>query len=94
MDRGRDIELMPGFSRSVCAFIMMFTGNMPQLADLVNTLRHSAHYGCRHCPRPSERRNDLGFDTVSHGRYYWEMKRIKDKAIHQLAMGAWGSDEE
>ena len=77
LDRGTQLEVN-GNLEAVCAFVITFLGDMPQQADNVGFMRHSARMGCRICYCLKEERGDLGFDIVANGRYHWETQSQRD----------------
>ncbi|KAE8357875.1 hypothetical protein BDV27DRAFT_150949 [Aspergillus caelatus] len=68
------------FKDLISAFIMAFTGDMPQQAKNSGALNHNARFGCRFCYCSKEQRADLTFDTVLKGRYHFD-------TIQKLAEG-------
>ena len=61
-----------GETTTVCAFTMALTGDMPQQAVNSGALSHNAKIGCRSCYCPSDKRGDLQYNVISHGRYHYD----------------------
>ena len=74
-----------GIPTTVCAFTMAFTGDMPQQAANSGALSHNAKIGCRTCYCPRDKKWNLLYDVISHGRYHHNtlLKRQKGNAIQQ-----------
>lgn len=49
----------------LCAFVLVYLGDMPQQNENSSTLGPTATFGCRSCLIPKEKRSDLYFDIVS-----------------------------
>jgi hypothetical protein len=77
--------LVNGIPTTVCAFTMAFTGDMPQQAANSGALSHNAKIGCRTCYCPRNKKWNLLYDVISHGRYHHDtlLKRQKGNTIRQ-----------
>ncbi|KAN0083034.1 hypothetical protein V8E54_002122 [Elaphomyces granulatus] len=77
--------LVNGIPTTVCAFTMAFTGDMPQQAANSGTLSHNAKIGCRTCYCPRNKKWNLLYGLISHGRYHHDtlLKRQKGNTIRQ-----------
>lgn len=82
LDRG-SLMKVDGVPHRVSAFVLAFTGDMPQQAANAGFLTHNAKFGCRSCYCPKDTRQDLSFDVVLDGRYHHETrsKRWQGAAI-------------
>ena len=80
-------HLRPSFSnwREVClclstvsAFVLCYTGDMPQQAVNCGFLAHNAHICCRICRCPKEKRGDFQYDIILNGRYHHVVQQRKE----------------
>lgn len=61
----------------LCAFVLVYLGDILQQNKNSRTLSPIATFGCRSCLIPKEKRSDLYFDIVSQGRFYYKHQRIR-----------------
>jgi hypothetical protein len=61
------------------AFVLCYTGDMPQQAVNCGFLGHNARIGCRICRCPKEKRGDMRYDITTNGRYHHEIIRQREE---------------
>ena len=69
------------------AFVLCYTGDMPQQAANCGFLAHNAHIGCRICRCPKEKRGDLQYDIILNGRYHYDVVQQRKEGQNILASG-------
>jgi hypothetical protein len=69
------------------AFVLCYTGDMPQQAANCGFLAHNAHIGCRICRCPKEKRGDLKYDIILNGRYHHEILQQREQGQKLLLSG-------
>ena len=89
LDRGLSI-VINGQKQVVCAFIMVWLGDMPQQQDNSGFKRQNAGRGCRFCTINTESRDELDFDIVLQGRYNHSTQALRRKE-KQMSKSAWRS---
>ena len=65
-------------SKQVCAFSMIFLGDMSQQTNNEGFLRHNVNRGCRTCLCSKLEKGDLTYDIVGNDRYHWETTRQRE----------------
>jgi len=75
-----------GIQHFVCVFTLAFTEDMPQQQKNSGFLSQNAKFECQFCKVSAEKRNNLQFDILSHGRFHHKilqqcehMKKLKTK---------------
>ena len=76
LDKGVELVL-DGKKTLLCAYILAFTGDMPQQQDNSGFKRQSATLGCRNCIIDQKNRGNLDFDTLHKGRYHHHTMQLR-----------------
>ena len=87
LDRGLSMKIN-GEEQVVCAFIMVWLGDMPQQQDNSGFKRQHATRGCRFCTISAEARDQLDFDVITQGRYNHSTLALRQKE-KQMTKTAW-----
>ena len=69
------------------AFVLCYTGDMPQQAANCGFLAQNAQIGCRICRCPKEKRGDLNYDIILNGRYHHEILQQREQGQELLLSG-------
>ena len=77
LDRGMTMEVH-GQARTVCAFVLGLTGDMPQQAANGGFLSHQGTFGCRSCYCPDYDRGNMDFNVIEEGRYHLQTLHYRD----------------
>ena len=64
----------------VCAYVALFTGDMPQQQDNSGFKRQSAKKGCRYCLIDEKQRGDLDYDIFKNGRSHHHTTQLRKYA--------------
>lgn len=85
----------------VCAFTMVYLGDMPQQNANVGVKSQIADIGCRLCLIPAQIRGNLDYNIFEEGRFHHEMLRMRHEMNSQRNKGAraqydkkYGLDDE
>ena len=76
LDRGCILQVN-GQNQRVWAPILVYLGDMKQQQSSAGFLGPRAHHCCRFCDAGLDNRGDLQRDTVLHGRYHYQVQRLR-----------------
>ena len=71
LDEGVPMEIN-GSKKIICAFVLAFTGDMPQQNENCGMMGPTANFSCRYCMVDAPNRGDLKFDVRKHARIHRE----------------------
>lgn len=78
LDRGMEMEVN-GETVWFCPYIHVYIGDMQQQNANAGLLAPTATRSCRQCLVKTSQRADLAFDIVGEGRFYHQMRDIRDQ---------------
>ena len=76
LDKGMELDIN-GEKKIVLAYIMAFTGDMPQQNKNSGFKEQSAKKGCRSCLITADNRGDLDFDIIHNGRFHHHILQLR-----------------
>ncbi|KAI9747998.1 MAG: hypothetical protein M4579_007339 [Chaenotheca gracillima] len=80
LDGGVDIDLN-GEKVHITAFVLAFTGDMPQQQANSGFMGPRANRSCRYCLVDKAERRNLDFDVAQQGRYHHQTVRLRREAM-------------
>lgn len=76
LDRGMNLSIN-GETKFVCAYTLVFTGDMPQQKKNKGFKEQSAKLGCRFCVCPNTERGNLTYNVCKKRRYHFAVADLR-----------------